>query len=333
MKQKDVGEQAMEKIDLKEKPRSTGKQQLNTQGELDEIQVREQHTQGRSELLEVNMARKLEWSSDLEEEVKKPQNAWETFDMKKLRKAAVPLDFIPPEVMDSFYQRIWKNLGIDKVVMLPNGLFVVRFHNMEGVEEALTEPIRYLGSNPVVIKRWSVEKGANHKEITHVPVWIQLHSLELKYWNPATLSRIASTLGRPIAADDTTVAKDRATFGRVLVDVEIQESPPLVAHFADEEEHCRKKVERQAVQKTDETKGEKNNTKSFEWRRVGKKKINMEVPEEEVNAIATSQEATIGRQHRKEPDGKKPEKTNGFDVLSQLDGHDWNKEKPETSKN
>ncbi|CAI9118259.1 OLC1v1019796C1 [Oldenlandia corymbosa var. corymbosa] len=92
-------------------------------------------------------------------------------------------------------------------------------------------------------------------------------------------------------------------------------------------------MDRQAVQKTDETKGEKNNTESFEWRRVGKKKITKEVPVEEVNALATSQEATMGRQYQKEPDGKKPEKTNGFDVLSQLDGDEWNKEKPETSTN
>ena len=78
-----------------------------------------------------------------------------------------------------------------------------------------------MSAHLVVVKRWKVEDGMSFKEVKHVPVWVQLYGLELKYWNPKSLSRIGSTLGRPIMADAATITKERVAYARLLIDVEI----------------------------------------------------------------------------------------------------------------
>ncbi|CAI9117343.1 OLC1v1018719C1 [Oldenlandia corymbosa var. corymbosa] len=177
-----------EKLDLNNKSASSGVAKSPKKGGKspraeDELNL-EQQAERLSEILGVNNARKLEWP----EEQKQPANAWEKFDVKKLRNVGVPLDFVPPEelegikiamvqqkdvqlemeywqssykAMDSYYRKLWKDLGVDKV---------------------------------------------SHCQY----------------------------LGKPIATDSLTASKDKAAYARVLEEVEIQEHPPLTAHFVDE---------------------------------------------------------------------------------------------------
>ncbi|CAI9095384.1 OLC1v1031323C1 [Oldenlandia corymbosa var. corymbosa] len=190
----------------------------------------EKQTKTLSELLGVNTARKLDWS-DLTTKTNSTASIWENFDAKRFKSAAVPLDYyeledkdgkkiakvqekdlmpeidywkssvlsfvlgasLPFKVMDAFYRRLWKHIGVDKVLVLPNGLYVIHFKTFEVAGEAVKEPITYLGSNPVIIKPWNVE-----------------------------------------LLDSCNATKDKANFTRVLVDVEIQDHPPIIAHFVDE---------------------------------------------------------------------------------------------------
>ncbi|CAI9112834.1 OLC1v1013328C1 [Oldenlandia corymbosa var. corymbosa] len=100
--------------------------------------------------------------------------------------------------------------------------------------EVLNSNLFHLGSKPLVIKPWSVEKGINYREITKVPVWVQLRGLELKYWNIDTLSRMASTLGLPIMTDELTASRDKVQYARILVEMEIKEQVPEQICFEDE---------------------------------------------------------------------------------------------------
>ncbi|CAI9106246.1 OLC1v1005361C1 [Oldenlandia corymbosa var. corymbosa] len=270
---------------------------------------------------------------------------WETFNAKQFRNVAVPLDYVEPverdgkkvtmvlkrdlspeieywqssvfsfvlganppyKVMDNYYRKTWQHIGVDKILVLPNGFYVIRSKSINDAEEALKEPITYLGTNHVIVKPRNVEKGLNHKEIKHVPVWVQFHGLELKYWNPATLGRIASTLGCPIAANSCKTSKDRANFPRVLVDVKIHDFPPGVAHFVDEHgnvleqsvyyewrptlcshcknyghgaEVCRKKAQEVVVVDKKKIEGLINTAKTQQWQIVGKKKRIEMIPDE-----------------------------------------------------
>jgi len=58
-------------------------------------------------------------------------------------------------------------------------------------------------------------------EMTQVPVWIKFPNLPLKYWTPRCLSKLASVLGKPIQCDKLTSTKERLSYARVLVEVDL----------------------------------------------------------------------------------------------------------------
>ncbi|CAI9100057.1 OLC1v1036980C1 [Oldenlandia corymbosa var. corymbosa] len=127
---------------------------------------------------------------------------------------------------------------------------------------------------------------------------VKFHGLELKYWNPRSLSSLASNLGQPIMPDIETTEKTKVQYARVLIDVEIQDLLPLEVVFEDElgiiqhqsvfyewrptqcthckgyghgVEACRKKLEnREALPKRTEVKERILSGK--EWRQVQKGK-------------------------------------------------------------
>jgi hypothetical protein len=59
--------------------------------------------------------------------------------------------------------------------------------------------------------------------MTHVPVWVKLPNLPLKCWTPRCLSKLASVLGKPIQCDKLTSTKERLSYARVLVEVDLLE--------------------------------------------------------------------------------------------------------------
>lgn len=54
-----------------------------------------------------------------------------------------------------------------------------------------------------------------------VPLWIQLPSLPLNCWGSDSLSRIGSTLGKPMFADECTTNQTRISYARLLVEVDV----------------------------------------------------------------------------------------------------------------
>jgi len=57
--------------------------------------------------------------------------------------------------------------------------------------------------------------------VTSVPIWIQLPGLPLDCWNGRALSKIVSRVGKPISTDKMTLTKERISFARVLVEVDV----------------------------------------------------------------------------------------------------------------
>jgi len=58
-------------------------------------------------------------------------------------------------------------------------------------------------------------------DISSVPIWIQLPGLPLDCWNARALSKIVSKVGKPITTDKMTRTKERLSFARVLVEVDL----------------------------------------------------------------------------------------------------------------
>lgn len=58
----------------------------------------------------------------------------------------------PYVVLNGFVQRIWGKLGIDKVVMLKNGILLVRFKDAAGKTEVIEGGIYHFGNKPPIVK-------------------------------------------------------------------------------------------------------------------------------------------------------------------------------------
>lgn len=51
-----------------------------------------------------------------------------------------------------------------------------------------------------------------------MPIWIQLPSLNLKYWGEICLFKLVKGIGQPLKLDQATQSKDRLLYARVLVE-------------------------------------------------------------------------------------------------------------------
>lgn len=66
-------------------------------------------------------------------------------------------------------------------------------------------------------------RGYSHRL---VPVWVKNSELHFSLWNPSTISKIASYLGKPIKTDKLAAVKGKLEYARVLIDMRISESVP-----------------------------------------------------------------------------------------------------------
>lgn len=58
-----------------------------------------------------------------------------------------------------------------------------------------------------------------------IPAWVKIHKLPLECWTAECISRIASTIGKPLHVDIATAKQQRIDFGRVCIEVSAKELP------------------------------------------------------------------------------------------------------------
>ncbi|XP_048496392.1 uncharacterized protein LOC125495654 [Beta vulgaris subsp. vulgaris] len=141
----------------------------------------------------------------------------------------------PFRIVDGFIRRVWGKYGIDRVSMMNNGVFVVRFRNNEDKVKAMEAgPILY-DRKPFIMKQWSPELDLIAEDVKVVPTWVRFPSLPLKYWGQQTLTKLASRIGKPIRTDRATAQKEILEYARVLVEVKVDQEFPKEILFMNEQ--------------------------------------------------------------------------------------------------
>ncbi|KAK4734210.1 hypothetical protein R3W88_008471 [Solanum pinnatisectum] len=100
-----------------------------------------------------------------------------------------------------------------------NGYFVVRFANEEERDKVLCAGPHYL------LKR--------HEILTTIPLWIKLPNLPLNCWNSVVLSKIHSSLGKPLYTDECTTQASRISFARILIEMDVTRPLPKMIKIRD----------------------------------------------------------------------------------------------------
>jgi len=74
---------------------------------------------------------------------------------------------------------------------------------------------------PLILRPMSEYFDFSSSEMSQVLVWIKFPNLPLKCWTPRCLSKLASVLGKPLQCDKLTATKERVSYARVLVEVDL----------------------------------------------------------------------------------------------------------------
>lgn len=140
----------------------------------------------------------------------------------------------PLTVVEGYFNRIWKDLGIDKVAQINKRVFMVRFHSNERRTKAIEGGVQIFDRKPVIIKPWKPGMEIMNVIVEQVPIWIRLVGLDLKYWGQAALAKIAGLVGKPVKADTTTTRKKKLMYARVMVEVPFNKAYPDSVMFENE---------------------------------------------------------------------------------------------------
>ncbi|KAK4723266.1 hypothetical protein R3W88_026045 [Solanum pinnatisectum] len=104
-----------------------------------------------------------------------------------------------------------------------DGYFVVRFANKEERDMVLCSGPHHLLRRPEEI-------------LTTIPLWVKLPNLPLNCWNSVVLSKIGSSLGKPLYADGCTTQTSRISFAKILVEVDVTRPLAKVIKILDPKE-------------------------------------------------------------------------------------------------
>ncbi|XP_059315537.1 uncharacterized protein LOC132066188 [Lycium ferocissimum] len=197
------------------------------------------------------------------------RSVWDNFDIAKITNTGLKLEYVPPtnkgdqliveikdkdisseveywknsvvcyvlsahppfSVLNGFIQRLWGKLGINKIVMMKNGIVLVRFDAEDRKQEVIQGGIYHFDSKPFIVKAWNPDMEFSREELFSVPIWVKLPGLDFKYWSAKGLGKIGSLIRKPLMVDKSTEKKIGL---KLLVEVRIGAALPTTVSFLNE---------------------------------------------------------------------------------------------------
>ena len=102
-----------------------------------------------------------------------------------------------------------------------SGWIIFQFNSLDDQAKVLENGPYMIYGSPLLLKQMDKYFSFGKEAISTFPVWVQLRNVPLTMWNSMIFSKIYSRLGRPIHMDKLTTQKERVTFARCLVEVDM----------------------------------------------------------------------------------------------------------------
>lgn len=83
----------------------------------------------------------------------------------------------------------------------------------------------FIYGKPLFIRYWTPDFEIKEDLLRILPLWVTFPNLPLHLWGEKCLSKIASTVGKPIATNECTAKKLRISYARVLIEVDVTQKP------------------------------------------------------------------------------------------------------------
>lgn len=102
-----------------------------------------------------------------------------------------------------------------------SGWLIFKFGDAASRDQVLRGGPYFAYGRPLFLKVMPSCFEFNETLDVHLPLWVRFPGLPVDFWNPTLLGRIASRLGVPIASDRNTATKEKLSFARALVEVDV----------------------------------------------------------------------------------------------------------------
>ncbi|XP_020266342.1 uncharacterized protein LOC109841815 [Asparagus officinalis] len=131
------------------------------------------------------------------------------------------------KAMESFVTKLWGKISIPKVFLLKPGIFLFDFQHESNMREILEAGPWFFGARPLVLKPWTIDTDIEKIQDQKYPIWVQFPNLRLNLWSSIGISKVASLIGCPITTDKLTATRQRLSYARVLLEVDLPLKEPL----------------------------------------------------------------------------------------------------------
>ncbi|KAG5540764.1 hypothetical protein RHGRI_020862 [Rhododendron griersonianum] len=127
----------------------------------------------------------------------------------------------------------WKELF---VAVKPDvgGCYLFEFRDEQAKQQVLDGGPYFFSQKYLVLKDWHRMMKPVKEQPSHIPAWVKLHDLPLELWNQECLSRVASTIGKPLHVDQATAKTSRqpgllqtkSTSARICIEISAKHELP-----------------------------------------------------------------------------------------------------------
>ncbi|XP_074314153.1 uncharacterized protein LOC141649358 [Silene latifolia] len=126
-----------------------------------------------------------------------------------------------------FVSKSWSHIAYPVVQYFKKGWFSFRFSSEEEMNNVLKDGPSKMGSYSLILKQWHPSFSFEMDKVSIVPIWVLFPDLDPYLWSPTVLSKMSSKIGRPMFADLPTTNKEKLSFARVMIEVDIASNLPL----------------------------------------------------------------------------------------------------------
>lgn len=214
----------------------------------------------------------------------------------------------------------WKELF---VAVKPDvgGCYLFEFRDEQAKQQVLDGGPYFFSQKYLVLKDWHRMMRPVKEQPSHIPAWVKLHNLPLELWNQECLSRVASTIGKPLHVDQATAKTSRqpgllhtkSTNARICIEISAEHELPDDVRITVEGESVVVSIEYQVLpslckvcqvfgHSTDQCSKKPSPIISQphqEWTVVGNGKIRTDLPY--TNPCSTSTALPVSTKHEGDP--------------------------------
>nr|GEX81132.1 hypothetical protein [Tanacetum cinerariifolium] len=120
---------------------------------------------------------------------------------------------------------MWGKFRLTEMFSNDNEVFCFKFKHEKEMNYVLENSPWMVNGRPHIVQKWSPDVCLEKPEPNKISLWVKMFDVPLEAWNKKGISKLASSLGKPLVMDEMTTnmcqyGRARIGFARVLVEVE-----------------------------------------------------------------------------------------------------------------